>query len=105
MASELDNIRQLLTSVRLKNEKYAEVQKVYEESGVRYNIFDVLGLKSSEVRLHSSILASLFDSKEHGAGNAFLKAFLRIPKLKLPDDFSVLYVRRFSVSSAPNWPA
>ena len=87
MASELDNIRQLLTSVRLKNEKYAEVQKVYEESGVRYNIFDVLGLKSSEVRLHSSILASLFDSKEHGAGNAFLKAFLRIPKLKLPDDF------------------
>lgn len=67
--------------------KYAEVQKAYEESGVRYNIFDVLGLKSSEVRLHSSILASLFDSKEHGAGNTFLKAFLRIRKLELPDDF------------------
>ena len=87
MTEEQRNIQHLLDSVASINKRYAEVQKAYEESGVRYNIFDVLGLKSSEVRLHSSILASLFDSKEHGAGNAFLKAFLKIRKLDLPNDF------------------
>lgn len=74
MGHELDNIKHLLTTVASINEKYAEVRRVYEESGVRYNIFNVLGLASSEVRLHSSILASLFDSNEHGAGDAFLRA-------------------------------
>lgn len=85
--TEIQNIKHLLSDVESINKRYAEVQKAYEESGVKYNIFNVLGLKSSEVRLHSSILASLFDTKEHGAGNAFLKAFLRIPKLGLPDGF------------------
>ena len=87
MVQDIQNIQHLLDSVESINKRYAEVHKAYEESGVAYNIFDVLGLKSSEVRLHSSILASLFDSKEHGAGNAFLKAFLKIRKLELPDDF------------------
>ena len=68
----MDHIKHLLASVESINKRYAEVHKVYEESGVRYNIFNVLGLASSEVRLHSSILASLFDSKDHGAGDAFV---------------------------------
>ena len=87
MGHELDNIKHLLTTVVSINEKYAEVRRVYEESGVRYNIFNVLDLASSEVRLHSSILSSLFDSNEHGAGDAFLRAFLRLPSLNLPEGF------------------
>ena len=87
MDIELRSIQQLLASVKSINKRYTEVQRVYEESGVRYNIFNVLGLSYSEVRLHSSILASLFGTKGHGAGDAFLKAFLRIPKLELPKDF------------------
>ena len=87
MGQEMDHIKHLLASVESINKRYAEVRKVYEESGVRYNIFNVLGLASSEVRLHSSILASLFDSKDHGAGDAFLRAFLRLPSLNLPEGF------------------
>ena len=87
MGQELESIKHLLASVESINERYAAVRKVYEESGVHYNIFNVLGLASSEVRLHSSILASLLDSKEHGAGDAFLRAFLRLPSLNLPEGF------------------
>lgn len=87
MASELDNIKRLLASVKSKNEKYAEVNKVREESGVYYNIFDVLKLSSSEVRLHSSIIASLLRPERHGAGTSFLEAFLSLGVLGLPEGF------------------
>ena len=87
MNLELQTIQSVLGSVTSKIEKYSEVQKIYEESGVKYNIFNVLGVSYSEVRLHSSILASLFGTKGHGAGDAFLRAFLRIPKLRLPKGY------------------
>lgn len=87
MTEELRNIQLLLDSVASINKRYAEVQKAYEESGVRYNIFNVLGLASSEVRLHSSILASLLKPGKHGAKNAFLEAFLALPSLGLPEGF------------------
>ena len=44
-------------------------------------------MSTSEVRLHSSIIASLLQSDRHGAKSGFLKEFLRIPTLNLKDGF------------------
>jgi len=87
MADELTYLQGLLTQIRGINDRYAEVNKVYESSGIRYNIFDVLGLTSSEVGLHSTFIASLLRPGKHGAGTKFLEAFLRMSKLDLPSDF------------------
>lgn len=87
MAEELTYLQGLLTQIRGINERYAEVNKVYESSGVRYNIFDVLGLTTAEVGLHSTFIASLLRPGLHGAGTKFLEAFLRISRLDLPAGF------------------
>ncbi|MGI5846745.1 MAG: PD-(D/E)XK nuclease family protein [Candidatus Cryptobacteroides sp.] len=87
MDHDYPHIKRLLASVESINKRYAEVKKAYEESGVMYNVFDVLGLSTSEVRLHSAFIASILGSSFHGAGNAFLKAFLKIPALSLPENY------------------
>ena len=46
-------------------------------SGEGFNVFEVLGLESSEVGLHSRLIAELIDPVgSHGQGNIFLKLFL-----------------------------
>ena len=93
-------ISNLLTLVAACDIQRKEIERIYESSGIRYNIFDVLKLSSSEVRLHSSIIASLLRTNNHGAKDAFLKEFLRIPSLKLPHDYFDL--QRVSVEVEKN---
>ena len=81
MKADINEVSRLLKLVDSYVLKRKEIEKVYENSGILYNIFDVLKLSSSEVRLHSSILASLLGASNHGAKSAFLKEFLRIPAL------------------------
>ena len=81
MKADINEVSRLLKLVDSYVLKRKEIEKVYENSGILYNIFDVLKLSSSEVRLHSSILASLLGASNHGAKSAFLKEFLRIPVL------------------------
>ena len=61
---------------------YAESQKKEKErweSGDTFNIFNTLGLKTEEVRLHSAFLGELLNPKgSHGASYVFLKAFLEV---------------------------
>ncbi len=87
MDKDLLSIQELLNRVSAIDIRYAAVRKEREESGVFYNIFDVLGLTTSEVILHSSLIASLLRPDKHGAGRKFLEAFLRMPSLKLPEGF------------------
>ena len=87
MDKELLSIQELLNRVSAIDIRYAAVRKEREESGVFYNIFDVLGLTTSEVNLRSSLIASLLRPDKHGAGRKFLEAFLRMPSLKLPEGF------------------
>lgn len=87
MDKELLNVQDLLNRIKGIEIRYAAVQKEREESGVYYNVFDVLGLTTSEVSLHSSLIASLLRPDKHGAGRKFLSAFLRMPALNLPDGF------------------
>ena len=84
---ELSNIKSILKDIETINTRYAAVLKTRENSGVLYNIFSVLGLTDSEVGLHSTFIASLLRSWQHGAGTKFLEAFLRMPALKLTEGF------------------
>src|SRR5690606_24499631 len=54
-----------------------EYQKALDLSGKRFNIFQVLKVETSEVRLHSAFIAELLNTKgSHGFKNAFLDLFL-----------------------------
>ena len=75
---------------------FAQISSMYQESkldterraahGEFFNIFNVIGLSSEEVRLHSSLIAELLNPKgSHGLGNIFLKEFLKI--LDIPTDY------------------
>ncbi len=47
--------------------------------GEAFNVFNVIGLWSEEVRLHSAFIAELLNPKgSHGMGDKFLKAFLEL---------------------------
>ena len=87
MDSQLLELQHFLESVKDKDLLYQAVWKEREDNGISYNVFDVLGLATSEVGLHSAILTSLLMPTGHGAGRKFLEAFLKIPSLKLPDHF------------------
>lgn len=76
MDIDLKEVVRLLKIVDSYEAKRSEIERIYENSGIRYNIFDVLKLSTSEVRLHSSIIASLLQSDRHGAKSGF---FERIP--------------------------
>ena len=87
MDLQLIELQHLLDSVKGIDRRYQDVWKEREDIGISYNVFDVLGLSTSEVGLHSAILASLLMPTGHGAGRKFLEAFLKIPSLNLPDRF------------------
>ena len=67
----------------------SEVAKYYAESkrkenerwerGESFNIFNTIGLRTEEVRLHSAFIGELLNPRgSHGASSLFLKAFLEV---------------------------
>ena len=49
------------------------------ERGESFNIFNTIGLRSEEVRLHSAFIGELLNPRgSHGASSLFLKAFLEV---------------------------
>jgi hypothetical protein len=65
----------LLLQVNTLTEHYRKNNAL---NGDSFNIFRILKVESSEVRLHSAFLASLLNPKEsHGQKDAFLKLFLK----------------------------
>ena len=77
--NNIENIKTLLSKI---NSIYAKVKQVDEEKRKRveyFNVFNILGLWSEEVRLHSSFLAELLNPNgNHGMGDAFLGQFLQL---------------------------
>ena len=55
MDIDLKEVVRLLKIVDSYEAKRSEIERIYENIGIRYNIFDVLKLSTSEVRLHSSL--------------------------------------------------
>lgn len=55
--------------------------------GENYNVFDIIGLTTNEVKLHSSFIADLLNPNGlHGLGIKPLKHFFEILKLQLTDE-------------------
>lgn len=59
-----------------------ERQRDYDE-GKTYNIFDIVNLRTDEVRAHSAMLTSLLTpGGSHGCGDKFLRLFMKsVPAL------------------------
>lgn len=73
----MEIIKNLLKEIShiVSNEKTQQEER--RKRGENFNIFKVLGLSTSEVRLHSAFLAELLNPNgSHGMGDSFLKSFL-----------------------------
>jgi hypothetical protein len=70
---DAESIEKLLLSVNAIVEKY---DKVAQQTGVNFNIFNVLNIRSQEVK-HSAFITELLNPKgQHGYGERFLELFL-----------------------------
>ena len=75
----MEKINELLNKISKIVVEEKTQQEERRKRGENFNIFNVLGLSSSEVRLHSAFLAELLNPNgDHGLGNKFLKAFIEI---------------------------
>ena len=77
--TEKRSITELLNQVQLLETK--RLQKVEEERkrGEWFNVFNVLGMSTDEVRTHSAFIAELLNPQgSHGCGDEFLKAFIKV---------------------------
>lgn len=82
----MDKTRELLFNISkiCASQRAKDLER--KEHGDFFNIFNIIHLESDEVRLHSAILAELLNYRgSHGAGDAFLKAFLT--SINLPEDY------------------
>lgn len=75
MALSLNNIHQLIESVKGIESRYKDDAV---QSGADFNIFQIIGLTSNEVRVHSAFLATLLDPQgSHRQGDLFLRLFTK----------------------------
>ena len=80
---DIDKIKTLLIEVGHISDHY---EKMANLSGENFNVFRTLNLQSSEVRMHSAILAEFLNPKgSHGQNDLFLKLFINQFKSKIID--------------------
>ena len=82
-----NSIKELLS--KLSNMHNAEQDRLQKEEkeGENFNVFSALNICSDEMRLHSRLLATLFNPKaNHGLGNEFLRQFL-VTAIKVDDNY------------------
>lgn len=89
----MNEIRQLLKEVASISLKYEQIAKI---TGENFNVFQILGLQSDEVRLHSAFLAELLNPKgRHGQSDLYLKLFINQIKLINDDEFDTASSQSF----------
>ena len=75
----MDKLNQLLQDVSKIVVEEKTLQEEKRKRGDNFNVFSVLGLQTSEVRLHSALIAELLNPNGgHGLGDKFMKAFLDV---------------------------
>lgn len=81
--ARLKNLLQKVNKIAL-TEQLEQRERL--KRGENFNVFNVLGLSSEEVRLHSAFVAELLNPNgKHGMGQAFLVAFLK--EVNIPTKF------------------
>lgn len=89
----MNEIRQLLKEVTSISRKYEQIAKI---TGENFNVFQILGLQSDEVRLHSSFLAELLNPKgSHWQGDLYLRFFINQIKLIKEVTFDTVSAQAF----------
>jgi len=74
------SLQYFLEQVKSLNRRY---DKINQLSGENFNVFRILKLQASEVRLHSTFLAELLNPKgSHGQKDTFLKLFIELFQFK-----------------------
>ena len=72
---ETYSLKHLLDQILSINTRY---QKINELTGENFNVFRILKLESSEVRMHSAFIGELLNPKaSHGQQDTFLKLFIK----------------------------
>ena len=73
----MDNIQTLLNNINLILQQDRIRKEESRKRGEQFNVFEVLGVQTSEVRLHSAFIAELLNPQgSHGLGSKFLNAFV-----------------------------
>lgn len=80
----MESLQTLLDEVRLIVNRNRIEREEKRKRGELFNIFNVLDLRTNEVRTHSAFIAELLNPDgNHGLGDRFLQAFLgSVPELK-----------------------
>lgn len=77
--NQVRTINNLLDQIRILSTKRKEQEDERRSRGDYFNLFQDLGLISDEVRLHSSIIATLLNPcGSHGQKDKYLKAFIEM---------------------------
>lgn len=86
------NMQALLNKIGEIQKKQTIKQTEIYKRGENFNVFNVLGLWSEEVRLHSAMLSELLNPEgSHGCGEAFLKMFFEdVVRIHVPDQINGL---------------
>ena len=74
----MDGLSRLIKQISeiLLQEKTQQEER--RKRGECFNIFEILGVQTSEVRLHSAIIAELLNPDgNHGLGDKFINAFIK----------------------------
>lgn len=74
----MDELIRLIKQISLILLQEKTQQEERRKRGECFNVFEVLGVQTSEVRLHSAIIAELLNPDgNHGLGDKFLNAFIK----------------------------
>lgn len=81
----MEKTQNLLNKVEAIRQKAKKLRDESKAKGEEFDVFSVVGFWNEEVKFHSAIIAELLDPNgSHGAGDFYLKQFLKILKR---DDF------------------
>lgn len=82
-----NSIKELLSKLSDMHSAEQDRLQKEEKEGENFNVFSALNMCSDEMRLHSRLLATLFNPKaNHGLGNEFLRQFL-VTAIKVDDNY------------------
>lgn len=82
----METITTMLEAISKLYEQQKKVEEKKREEGEFFNVFNTIGLRTEEVRLHSAFIAELLNPKgSHGLSHRFLQAFLEV--IGVQDDY------------------
>ena len=75
----METITTMLEAIWKLHYQQKKVEEKKREEGEFFNVFNTIGLRTEEVRLHSAFIAELLNPKgSHGLSHHFLQAFLEV---------------------------